>query len=382
MSTQKNWPHQGKLLDADGHLYLRPETIDEIFGTSFDDPTLAFLRNYVHTEEFSANRSRNREALWEVKGMGALGAFDPQERVEALNEMGIESQLLFPNTGCAELRRNSPEARAVASRYNDFALDFTRQTNGRARAACQINMSDVDYATQELERILSAGALCVTLPAHQPPSGVSPAHELWDPFWARLEEANVPATIHIGAGGLLACTTPDDLMFPDPNWGAAASLRNKPAFRAGGEEAISPYFMLVAHISSELFLQTMVMGKVFERFPNLRFGIIECGSAWLGPTCERMDAWAGFMSKVGVHYSMKPSEFVRRNVRVTPLWSENLPRQIERYGLHECYVFSTDFPHLEGSRDPIGKFRQNLRTLEPQYEADFFVENGRLLLPE
>jgi hypothetical protein len=67
-------------------------------------------------------------------------------------------------------------------------------------------------------------------------------------------------------------------------------LRNKPAFRAGGEEAISPYYMLVTHMAPELFLQTIVMGKVFERFPRLRFGIIESarhgsGRPWSAWTC-------------------------------------------------------------------------------------------------
>jgi len=44
-------------------------------------------------------------------------------------------------------------------------------------------------------------------------------------------------------------------------------------------------------------------------------------------------------------------------------------------------VFSTDYPHLEGSRDPIGKFRKHLDKLPTGYDRQFFIENNRLLFP-
>src|SRR5205085_1674104 len=145
-------------------------------------------------------------------------------------------------------------------------------------------------------------------------------------------EADVPVTLHIACAGLLSSREGGDTMFPQHAWAEAEALRNKPAMRGGGEEAISPYFMLVAHMGAELYLQTLIMGKVFERFPRLRFGIIESGSSWVGPCVERMDLWSTFMNKVGVKYELKPSETMRRNVRITPLWNEDLARTIERHG--------------------------------------------------
>jgi len=371
----------GELLDADGHVYLQPDELvsfaREMGGALAED----FYRRHVQSEEYAENRRFNRERLWSTKGLGALGAYDAQERKEALDLMGVKAQLAFPNTGSAEMRIDSEAARRACQVYNDFAIDWTRTAGNRARAVAQINMANPKWAIAELDRVLKAGALAVTLPCHRPPAGVSPAHAMWDPFWARLEEANVPATLHLGASGLLSCRNAGDSMFPDFGWGESETLRRKPAERGGGEEAISPYFMLVAHVGPEVFLQTMVMGKVFERFPRLRFGIIELSAEWVGATVERMDLWADFMTKVGVTYEMKPSEFVRRNVRVTPFWHENVPRIIDRYGLEEVWVFSTDYPHLEGSRDPIGKFRSWLEQLPAGYDRSFFVENAQLLFP-
>jgi predicted TIM-barrel fold metal-dependent hydrolase len=266
-------------------------------------------------------------------------------------------------------------------RYNDFALDFTNRTKGRCRAVCHINTSNIEFATAEVRRIVKKGAKAVGVPCTVPPGGVSPSSEKWDPMWAMLAEAEVPVFIHLGGQGLLENDQPDDMMFPNPAWRDSATLRNKPAYRAGGEEAISPYFMLVAHMGPELYLQTLVMGKVFERHPKLRFGIVECGSSWVGPCVERMDLWADFMNKIGVNYKMKPSEYVRQNVRVPPFWHENLPLMIERYGLKEIYCFNSDYPHLEGSKDPFGKFAKHLAKLPDSYRREFFIENNKALLP-
>ena len=89
------------------------------------------------------------------------------------------------------------------------------------------------------------------------------------------------------------------------------------------------------------------MGGVFERFPRLRFGILEFGTAWIGKACERMDTWADFLAKVGKTYELKPSEFVRRNVRAGPFPTENLPQIVDRYGLKEIWCFSTDYGRTE-----------------------------------
>lgn len=386
-ATAAERPFLGRILDGDGHMYMDVKTLREIAGPLDGGHMVEFIDQYMKGQDFVTDRARNRAEIWNVKGIGALGALDPSERVEALDAMGVRAQLAFYNTGSGELRIDSSAARDACRRYNDYGLDWQRKSNGRVRVAMQINMGDVDWALSECNRVIKAGAMVVTLPSALPPAGVSPAHEKWDPLWALLQEANVPATLHLGSGGLMANKSPEsllaegDVMMPDRNWGNAAALRGRPANRAGGEEAISPYFMLVAHNSAEVFLTTLIMGSVFERFPQLRFGIIELGASWVGPAVERMDLWAEFMGKVGRKYDLKPSEYVERNVRITPFWNENLAKMIERYGLAKAYIFSTDYPHLEGSRDPYGKFGNWLSRLPGDYAREFYIENARLLFP-
>ena len=68
----------------------------------------------------------------------------------------------------------------------------------------------------------------------------------------------------------------------------------------GSEERIGPIWTVIAPIPVEILLTSMVMGGVFERFPALRFGIIEFGAQWIGPLAERMDHHAKLLAKVGV----------------------------------------------------------------------------------
>jgi predicted TIM-barrel fold metal-dependent hydrolase len=374
-------PFHGQMLDADGHLYLTPEDMLEFTREIGEPPFIDFYSRFYQSDEYRAQRDKRRSHLWEIKGLPALGAYDFAERLEALDAMGIRAQLLFPNSASMELRINSEAARKTCVVYNTRGNEMTRNSKGRIRVAAQINMHDVDWATREVERVIRDGSQCVTLSCNAPPAGVSPSHSKWDRFWAILQEADIPATLHLGAAGLISSRRHGDFMFPEFGWGESETLRKRPAERGGGEEAISPWFMIVAHVGTEIFLESMIMGKVFDRFPRLRFGIIECSAEWVGFAAERMDSWVDFMMKVGVKYDTKPSDVLKRNVRVTPFWHEDLKRMIDRFGLPECWVFSTDYPHLEGSKDPIGKFRRQLEALPPEYAHDFFVRNNELLFP-
>lgn len=54
---------------------------------------------------------------------------------------------------------------------------------------------------------------------------------------------------------------------------------------------------------------------------------------------------------------------------------------MQRDGLGEVYAFSTDFPHVEGGKDPVGRFGRSLAPLGPEVTEAFFVTNGEALLP-
>ena len=55
--------------------------------------------------------------------------------------------------------------------------------------------------------------------------------------------------------------------------------------------------------------------------------------------------------------SLKPSEFVQRQVRVTPYPHEDTGWIIANSGEEIC-LFSSDYPHVEGGRNPLKRFER------------------------
>jgi predicted TIM-barrel fold metal-dependent hydrolase len=125
-----------------------------------------------------------------------------------------------------------------------------------------------------------------------------------------------------------------------------------------------------------------VLGGVFERFPELRFGAIELGAGWMAPMAERLDQVARlFARRLDPVLSLKPSDYVRRNVRVTPFRFEPVADYIERSGFGECYCYSSDFPHPEGGTAPLTEFARSIERLGPAAAERLFVKNAEWLLP-
>src|SRR5262249_33524908 len=144
---------------------------------------------------------------------------------------------------------------------------------------------------------------------------------------------------------------------------------------------LGAYLLSTVHMAVEHFLVAMVLGGVFERHPELRFGIIECGAQWLAPAVQRMDLFAThFQASKGL--PLRPSEQFGRNVRVTPFSFEPVEQYFETYpALASVYCYSTDYPHVEGGKQSKREFFERLAPLGDEIVDKFFVSNGAFLLP-
>ena len=72
--------------------------------------------------------------------------------------------------------------------------------------------------------------------------------------------------------------------------------------------------------------------------------------------------------------SAPPSEIVRRQVRVTPYPHEDAGWIIRNTGEEVC-LFSSDFPHVEGGRNPMKRFDDSLVGVSPAAAERFFCDN-------
>jgi hypothetical protein len=72
--------------------------------------------------------------------------------------------------------------------------------------------------------------------------------------------------------------------------------------------------------------------------------------------------------------SRKPSDFVRRQVKFTPFSFEDVGWLVEQCE-EELFLFSSDYPHPEGGRDPIKRFEGSFDAAEigPEARASFYA---------
>jgi predicted TIM-barrel fold metal-dependent hydrolase len=124
-------------------------------------------------------------------------------------------------------------------------------------------------------------------------------------------------------------------------------------------------------------LACLIFDGVLDRFPRLKFGAIELGGSWLPGWMRYMDSahQAFYKNEERLHrLSAPPSEIVRRQVRVTPYPHEDAGWVIANSGPEVC-LFSSDFPHVEGGRNPLKRFDDSLASAEPQARSRFFADN-------
>jgi len=376
----------GRLVDLDTHLQPSPDNYEiaagEV-GRHFKNMHYQMLENATGDEAQKLAAlggeealEHNDETVWHLKGSHAAGSFTPEGRLKTLDHMGAERAFIFSDPGVQVAAfANNDLGLATMRHWNDFIVDFGRRDPDRLRSVALLNTHDVDVAVAEAKRVIQAGGRAVTLASAVPPGGASPAHADMDKLWALCQEADVSVLLH--AGGEFGFLANESL------WSKGVDhLGFQPQDMTSESEQVNTYIFSAMHLSPQNFLSTIVLGGVFERFPRLRFGVIELGGGWLAPAAEHLDQVAAiYRRRLSGALTLKPSEYIRRNVRVTPFRFEPVADYIERYGLEECYCYSSDFPHPEGGTRPIPEFAEHIGRLGTATAEKFFVANADWVLP-
>ena len=124
-------------------------------------------------------------------------------------------------------------------------------------------------------------------------------------------------------------------------------------------------------------LAALVIDGVLQRNPGLRIGVIELGASWLPGFIRNLDsAWDAFRKNEARLQAMelKPSEYCLRQLRVTPYPHEDTGWIIQNSSEEVC-MFSSDFPHVEGGRNPLGRFDRSLARCSPRAIQRFYWDN-------
>ena len=299
------------------------------------------------------------------KGWLAAGAFDPEERTRVLDQFGFSAQLVFGTASLAPIREMQDEGILYggARAHNEAMAAFCNQDH-RLMGVGYVPLDNPSRALNETNAALAAGNRAIMVSAG-PAGERSPGHPDLDPVWARLEETRTPFMLHIGPG---TKTQPKAFQ----NNGRERS----PDLHGGGENLrFCDYIML--SFAPQVWLTAMVYDGVFERFPNLRGGVIESGAGWAPEFLRELDLGYKSFGRTDLYLkemTMKPSEYLRRAVKFTPFPGEDVGRMI-RDGGADLFMFSSDYPHPEGTNDPIGRFERTLQDLD-ETEYDLFYRRN------
>ncbi|MEH6558836.1 MAG: amidohydrolase family protein [Oceanicoccus sp.] len=312
------------------------------------------------TKELKANLLSHPEKL---KQWVAFGAFDGAERSESLDILGINSQLIFPTIAASRFARhkNPDVAYGGCDALNRGMVDFCKGDKRMLPVGFMV-LTDPARTIQGAKDAVKMGvrALWITSDAIH---GRAPSHIAYDPFWAVLEEAGVAVTLHIGGGKNMT----DEYM----NIG----VEKDKSLRLSNIESTKPKDLNVLHHSPERWLTCLIYDGVLDRFPKLKIGLVELGANWVPAMMQNLDMGVSLLGKFDAelkNLSIKPSEFVQRQVRVTPLHTENTGWILRNVG-KEILMFNTDYPHPEGGSDPFGDFERSLDAVSASdLELDHF----------
>ena len=314
--------------------------------------------------------SINIEAnLMKLKGWEALGAFDRSERSHALDLLGFSKQLVFSTIALSQFwgffSQREYDVTLLyggARAYNRAIVDFCA-ADQRLLAVGFVPLDVPELAEREIDEAIQLGCAAIQVAA-MPGGDKSPTHPVFNGVWARLQDADTPFTLHIGAGPI-----------PVPSAYANNGRGPTEAF-VGGGEALKSRDAMFAHVAAEMFLTALVLDGTLEQFPRLRGGIIELGALWVVPWLKRLDAMQqAFMnSEPALALPLKASDYVRRQLHFTPYPTEPVGWIIEQTG-EDLFMFSSDYPHVEGGRDPLKRFESAMSNLSDAAKARFYAGN-------
>ena len=368
MAQNERFPYSGAI-DADGHILEPPDTWERYIDPPFRDRAIRIRkdRDGLEVLEIGGNLSKYRRPgqLAQSGAMGRdpkelgpspertylnqapFGSMDPKERVALLDQDGLDKALIYPTLGLSwetedvgDLALQAAYARA----YNRWVADFCSDSGGRLVPIAHISMGDGDEAARELERAVKSGCKGAFFVPFTP-TNKSHAHPDYDPFWAKVQELDVPVGIH-------------------PS-GEPPAKRVHQRFRDMQKWATWHFNVHGAQGPLQAFTALFQYG-LFDRFPRVKIVVLESGAGWAGYLLNRMDAVYATRLGETVRLKEKPSYYFYRQCWISGDPDEKAFGHIVDFVGADKFFWASDFPHL----DHPGNYMTELRELvEPMSAA-------------
>ena len=273
---------------------------------------------------------------------------DRDVRLQLMDRQGMQGAIFLPTLGVGmeQALIDDPEALVAAfrafNRWMDEDWGFAYQE--RIFAAPVFTLVDPDAAVAELDWALDHDARFLLLlpgPVMTSSGGKSPSDPIYDPFWARIDEAGATVVVHGGDSRYSKYSL---------DWGESAT---REAFRQSAFKAI-----MSPNPTQDTFAN-LLANHHFDRFPNVRMAAIETGSDWVFHLDEKLKKSWGQTPHL---YPEDPRETFKRHVWVSPFYEDQLDKLKALMGVDRI-LMGSDYPHAEGLADP-SSYIKDLRNFD------------------
>jgi len=362
--------------DADSHVheppgyaedYADPDVRERLRAALGSDKRPSYVEEAIAKQSDAEFRAKDADEIMLRKNHVAVGAILREDRPKALDLLGFAAQLVFTTTYLGPLRKFDVEADlelayGLARGHNRGLIEFC-SVDRRLLPVCYVPFADIDLAAEITAEAISEGAAALMI-ASQVPKHHSQTHVGFDRVWAQAQEAGVPIVFHVGG------EQPMDPVYKNNG------LPPVPDFHGGDTNFTSVSYMAIPYAPMQT-LGTLIIDGVLDRFPQLKIGVIELGASWVPGWMRSMDSAADAFRRNETrlqNLSLLPSEFVQRQIRVCPYPHEPAGWIVENCG-QEVPMFSSDYPHVEGGRNPVKRFEGALAGCDSSAREAFYSGN-------
>lgn len=252
------------------------------------------------------------------------GDWDAQIRLKDMDTEGVDVHYLVGGGGGGH---PEPDLAAEFVRASHRYLnDFCMKDPHRLKAGIHVSPRNIDLALEEINRwgpSSWAVAIHPNLPLDYPLD-----HPDMEPIWAAAANHDLAVIHHSFSSGYPGYRD----LWSNPFMGRLAG------HPWGAMRAVAAFFG----------------SGIMDRFPTIRFGILESGFGWLPFWAKRMDDQAIYMGYVNEHLEYKLSEYMTggRFFAATVLHEgEEMVKMVTDLLGDHVLMFGSDYPHAE-SRFP------------------------------
>ena len=376
------------VVDADGHIMEPSDLWEKNIEARFKDRALRIRKddNGLEYMEIDGKKSKimnegvfggysgfgasleDRENIWlkpggiDYEDARFPAAKDPDERIKWLDDNQIDATVIYPSMGISwQTECQDPQLSAAYCRvYNDWLSNFCSRHRNRLIPVAQVPLIDINEGVKEIKRAakLDMKGVYVFAPTV---NGIRYGDPYYDPFWAEAEDLEMPIAIHVSH---------------NPEFVGHHLYSKENSGRGPGE--IRWFHAMMINGDCVLAFTSLFAGAVFDRFPNLKVGVVETGCGWIAHWLDFMDSKFE-MLRFEMKIKHRPSEYFKRQCFISGEPDETtIPAMAGLIGADKL-VWGSDYPHTEGHPNPVEEIKCAVAPLPALDQALILGENAARL---